>query len=119
MTDPDWLVRWRRGEPPLQPPPQPQVAPGQGGKGGTRKARAANGAGRESSGFREPREWKFDGCKRREPVLDLDHNPPRVVRMVGWRVCMRCSTPFWSDDVVRVRMCGECKAPPRGQRRTP
>ncbi len=121
MTDePEWLVRWHRGEPPLQPPPQPQAAPGQGGKGGTRKARAANGAGREASGFREPRfeAWRFDGCKRREPVLDLDHNPPRVVRMVGWRVCMKCSTRFWSDDVVRVRMCDECKAPPKGHRRS-
>lgn len=115
------LRRSRQAAPaaPAQPPTQPLAAPSQGGKGSTHKARAANGAGREALGFREPKEWKFDGGKRREPVLDLDHNPPRVVRMVGWRMCMRCSTPFWSGDVVRVRMCGECKAPPRGQRRNP
>lgn len=50
-------------------------------------------------------------------VLDHDHNSHRVVRRVGWRVCMRCSTPFFSDDVVRVSRCNGSKTPPEGSRR--
>jgi hypothetical protein len=42
---------------------------------------------------------------RREPVLDHDYHPPRLVRCVGWRRCMRCSEPFWSEDVVRLCLC--------------
>ena len=60
-------------------------------------------------GFSEPEPWDFDGCKRREAVLDHDHNPPRVVRHVGWRVCLKCEAPFFSEDVTRLRMCGGCK----------
>ena len=59
-----------------------------------------------SKGFTEPQPWPFDGGRRREPVLDHDHHPPRVVRRVGWHRCMRCRDPFWSDDVVRLRLCG-------------
>jgi hypothetical protein len=58
-----------------------------------------------SKGFSEPQPWEFDGCARREPVLDHDHHPPRVVRRVGWQRCMRCREPFWSEDVVRLRLC--------------
>lgn len=29
----------------------------------------------------------------------------RVVRYVGWRKCMRCGHPFWSEDVQRLRLC--------------
>ena len=47
---------------------------------------------------------------RREPVVDNDAKPARVVRLVGWRVCMKCSSPFWSGDVMRLRMCGGCKS---------
>jgi hypothetical protein len=75
--------------------------------------------GRFDTGFDEPQPWAWDGGKRREAVLDTDHMPPRIVRRVGWRVCMRCSTPFFSDDVVKIRMCPDCKLPPRGQRRSP
>mgnify|MGYP000294828774 CR=1 FL=1 len=73
--DPAWLVAWREGRTapaaPAQPPLQPQAAPSQGGSRAKPQARAANGAGRGSSGFSEPDPWPFDGGKRREPVLDL------------------------------------------------
>lgn len=62
-----------------------------------------------SQGFSEPKAWAFDGGARREPVLDMDLNPPRVVRQVGWRCCMRCAKPFFSDDVKALRICGGCK----------
>jgi hypothetical protein len=56
----------------------------------------------------EPNEWAFDGdLTRREPVLDPNWN--RVVRYVGWRKCLRCSTPHFTPDVVKVRICGACK----------
>ena len=119
MTEePAWLVAWRQKAPtaPAQPSTQPQAAPRQGGS--TPKAKRGLPPPLLSAGFREPRfeAWKFDGCKRREPVLDLDHTPPRVVRKVGWRVCMKCASPFWSVDVIRVRMCETCKLPPPGHR---
>jgi hypothetical protein len=41
----------------------------------------------------------------REPVLDHDYHPPRLVRHVGWRRCIRCREPFFSEDVVRLRLC--------------
>ena len=63
-------------------------------------------------GFAEPAPWDFDQCKRREVVLDHSFTPPRVVRSVGWRVCMKCATPFFSGDVVGVRLCDGCKNPP-------
>lgn len=58
-----------------------------------------------SKGFIEPQPWAFDGCVRREAVLDTDHTPPRVVRRVGWHRCLRCRQPFWSEDVTRLRLC--------------
>lgn len=60
-------------------------------------------------GFSEPKEWDWDGGKRREPELDMDYNPPRVVRSVGWRCCMRCAKPFFSSDVLAIRICDGCK----------
>lgn len=60
-------------------------------------------------GFSEPEPWPFDQCQRRDPVLDLDRHPPRVVRHVGWRICLTCASPFFSQDVMRLRMCGVCK----------
>jgi len=56
-------------------------------------------------GFSEPDPWAYDGGVRREQVLDCDHRPPRVVRIVGWRTCLKCSSPFWSEDVRGQRMC--------------
>ncbi|QHL91166.1 hypothetical protein GVO57_10485 [Sphingomonas changnyeongensis] len=52
-----------------------------------------------------PEPWADDGGLRREPVLDHDYAPPRVVRFVGWARCLRCRRPFFSEDVVRLRMC--------------
>jgi len=56
-------------------------------------------------GLIEPKRWSYDGGARREAVLDTDCNPPRVVRKVGWRNCLRCRKPFFSEDVVRLRLC--------------
>lgn len=56
-------------------------------------------------GFLEPVAWKRDDGTRREPVLDMDRRPPRVVRYVGWRACMRCRQMFWSEDVAGLRLC--------------
>ena len=116
LTDePAWLVAWREGRTapaaPAQRGAQPLAGVAQGGSRAKPQARAANGANRGSSGFTEPgfEAWRFDGCKRREPVLDLDHNPPLVVRKVGWRVCMCCVKPFWSENVIAVRLCHGCK----------
>ena len=57
-----------------------------------------------TQGIVEPYAWKYDGGKRREPVLDTDFN--RVIRKVGWRHCLKCRKPFFSEDVVRLRLCG-------------
>jgi hypothetical protein len=80
-------------------------------------ARLPKAVSQWGQGFSEPEPWDFDGCKRREAVLDHDHNPPRVVRHVGWRVCLKCEAPFFSEDVTRLRMCGGCKT--EGQKRDP
>lgn len=64
---------------------------------------------RVSPGFTEPDPWPFDGCKRREPALDTDVRPPRVVRVVGWNLCLRCRSQFFSPDVRGIRMCPACK----------
>jgi len=55
-------------------------------------------------GIIEPDAWPFDGCVRREPVLDEDI-PGRVVRRVGWHRCLKCRRPFFSEDVLRLRLC--------------
>lgn len=62
-------------------------------------------------GFTEPQPWSFDGCVRREPVLDHDFIPPRIVRRVGWQRCIRCRRPFWSEDVIRLRLCSGSTPP--------
>ncbi len=46
---------------------------------------------------------------RREPVLDPNYDPPRVIRYVGWRPCTCCGHKFFSRDVAGVRLCGPCK----------
>ncbi len=59
----------------------------------------------------EPLQWQFvEGDTRREPVLDHNFEPPRVVRYVGYRKCMSCPKYFFSLDVVRMRMCECCKS---------
>ena len=37
--------------------------------------------------------------------MDIDLNPPRVIRKVGWLHCLKCRKPFFSEDVVRLRLC--------------
>lgn len=68
----------------------------------------SSGAPRATPGIIEPEQWAYDGGKRREPVLDEDFYPPRVVRYVGWRCCMKCAKTFFSADMVRVRLCPPC-----------
>ena len=63
----------------------------------------------DSYGFAVPPTWPWDGGVRREAVLDCDHKPVRVVRRIGWRCCMKCTQPFFSADVVKVRMCSARK----------
>ena len=113
MTEPvpAWLAAWRAAqlvtqrEQPAPPSPAPTIAaaPAQAAP-----APAPPKVHRLSKGFSEPAPWPFDGCARREAVLDHDYHPPRVVRRVGWQRCMTCRKPFWSEDVVRVRLCATC-----------
>lgn len=56
----------------------------------------------------EPAQWN-PADDRRVPVIDRNVSPPRVVRYVGWRPCMRCSQTFFSPDVTGIRMCADCK----------
>lgn len=63
---------------------------------------------REGSDIIEPAQWGPADDKR-VPVLDPNTSPPRVIRYVGWRLCLRCGRKFFSRDVVAVRMCQPCK----------
>lgn len=103
---PAWLAAWRERGP--QPPAQPRKHPGQGCTGGEgRKAAVAEAARPKGNwqGFVEPERWPNDGGVRRESVLDTDCHPPRVVRKVGWRTCIACGSPFFSEDVLALRLC--------------
>lgn len=99
--EPAWLLAWRdqQSQPrPAPAPPAPRPKP-DGPKLPLRmRGQAA------AIGIMEPDPWPFDGCKRREPVMDEDY-PPRVVRKVGWHRCLKCSRPFFSEDVIRLRLC--------------
>ena len=56
----------------------------------------------------EPAQWhQRDDMRGR--VLDHNYDPPRVVRYVGWRPCIRCGRKFCSSDVAEVRICIACK----------
>jgi hypothetical protein len=104
---PPWLAAWRAQQA-AQPPAQREAHPRHGGNGGKRRASvvaAANRPKRNWHGFIEPKPWPYDGGTRREPVLDDDYCPPRVVRKVGWRSCMACAKPFFSEDVIALRLC--------------
>jgi len=106
---PAWLAAWRERGP--QPPAQPRQHPGQGCTGGAVRNAAVAEAARPARpkanwhGFVEPAQWPDDGGLRREAVLDMDHNPPRVVRHVGWQRCITCRSPFFSEDVLALRLC--------------
>lgn len=104
---PAWLAAWRAKQalPAPQGQPQGQASPAPG------PPRANH------FGFVEPQAWENDRGARREPVLDMDRNPPRVVRRVGWRTCLGCGRWFFSEDVSRLRLCdtgadeGGCRSP--------
>jgi hypothetical protein len=57
----------------------------------------------------EPEPWPQDGGARREPVLDPNWHPPRVIRRVGWARCLTCRDWFFSTDVCKVRLCRTCR----------
>lgn len=107
--EPAWLLAWRHGQaqPQAAPPPTPvAVTPAPAKTYAPRDTFAFPAReGVDLQGMIEPQRWDYDGCKRREPVLDADVRPPRVVRKVGWQRCMKCSRPFFSEDVVRLRLC--------------
>lgn len=106
---PAWLVAWRERGP--APPAQPQQRTRQGGNGEPAPASAVAEAQRprrptiNGQGFVEPERWPYDGGARRETVLDTDCHPPRVVRTVGWTNCLSCRSPFFSEDVLALRLC--------------
>jgi hypothetical protein len=106
---PPWLTAWREGRvAPPQLPAQREAQPRRHATGGKRRLAAVAAANRPKPnwhGFIEPEPWEYDGGTRREPVLDYDCAPPRVVRKVGWRSCMACGSPFFSEDVIALRLC--------------
>lgn len=56
----------------------------------------------------EPAHWPFNGYSLRKSVLDPSFEPHRLVRRIGWRPCLRCKRPHFSDDVSRIRLCSRC-----------
>ncbi len=99
---PAWLVAWQsrdRQPLPSPAPKRPKPAPPRDPYVPLRmRGQLA------AIGITEPDPWPFDGCKRREPVTDEDQ-PGRVVRKVGWNRCLKCRRPFFSEDVLRLRLC--------------
>lgn len=83
---------------PVPPAPKPDYAPHD-------SFNFPRAPGADMQGMIEPKRWDYDGCVRREAVLDADMSPPRVVRKVGWQRCMKCRRPFFSEDVLRLRLC--------------
>ena len=115
---PAWFVAWREGRCQSQRPPAQREQRGcQGYSGRPPIVSAVTEAQRPKANFLglvEPERWPYDGCVRREPVLDVDRDPPRMIRRLGWWRYMNCGTPFFSDDVVGLRLCVEptgCRAP--------
>lgn len=107
--EPASLAAWRERGP--QPLAQPRTSARQGGSRTAAASTAVAEAARctrpkgNSYGFVEPEPWPYDGGKRRESVLDLEYFPPRIVRKVGWQTCMCCGKPFFSEDVIALRLC--------------
>lgn len=99
--EPAWLLAWREQESQPKPPPAPPAPrPKPDGPHVPLRMRGQAAA----IGIIEPDPWPFDGCKRREPVMDEDDRH-RVVRKVGWHRCLKCRRPFFSEDVIRLRLC--------------
>ena len=102
MTQPAWLANWQPR--PTKHRSGPQVA----SKAAVQSAPAKPKANYQ--GFIIPERWPCDNGTRREPVMDMDTDPPRIGRYVGWKKCMRCGKWFFSEDVTRLRMCDETSA---------
>lgn len=103
--EPAWLLAWREQERQPRPAPAPPAAPTK-----PKPAHAPRDTfafpvreGADWQGMIIPKAWDFDGCVRREAVIDGDAN--RVVRKVGWHRCLKCRRPFFSEDVLRLRLC--------------
>lgn len=94
--------------------PKPPTAPAQRAQAPKAKPAGVKAKLHAPQGFghdlEEPEAWEWDGGKRREPVLDHNFRPPRIVRQVGWRCCMRCAKRFFSEDVIKVRLCERCRS---------
>lgn len=104
--EPAWLLAWREQQSQPLPAPAPALPPPAPRPKETSPKLPLRMRGQALAiGIIEPEPWSFDGCVRREPVFDIDH-PPRVVRKVGWHRCMKCRRPFFSEDVLRLRLCG-------------
>ena len=96
---PAWLAAWQANHPQaaVQGVQQRSQRSSGGGKQPKPRPAVAPPAVRpDMYGFTEPTPWAWDEGVRREAVLDHDHHPARVVRHVGWRVCLKCSKAFWS-----------------------
>ncbi len=100
--EPAWLLAWQYEQSKPRPAPSPKAPPPKLADGLHVPLRMRGQAA--AIGIIEPDPWPFDECKRREPVLDEDY-PPRVVRKVGWHRCLKCRRPFFSEDVLRLRLC--------------
>lgn len=99
---PSWLANWQSQ--PTNHHSGPRVAPKPAAQPEPTKPKA------NFQGFIIPERWPCDNGTRREPVMDMDTDPPRIVRYVGWKKCMRCGKWFFSEDVTRLRMCDETSA---------
>ncbi len=107
--EPTWLLAWRDQQrqreaapaPPLAATPAPTPLKVYAPRDTVQFAKVQ---GADLQGMIVPARWPFDGGVRREPVMDTDY-PPRVVRKVGWHRCLKCKMPFWSEDVLRQRLC--------------
>ena len=97
--EPAWMVAWRdRDHQQPSSPPSKVYAPHD-----TFSFPAKKGV--DWQGMIVPKRWAYDGCVRREAVMDADASPPHVVRKIGWQRCMKCRRPFFSEDVLRLRLC--------------
>jgi hypothetical protein len=109
LTDgePAWLLAWRQRQ------SQPQATlPSDSQPSRTTTTYAPRDTfafpvreGADWQGMIVPKRWDYDGCVRREAVIDADASPPRVVRRVGWQRCLKCRRPFFSEDVLCLRLC--------------
>lgn len=86
---PAWLAAWRAKQQGL-PAPQGQPQGRQPQAQASPAPAAPEPPGVNHYGFTEPSAWVNDRGARREPILDMDRTPPRVVSKVGWRTCMGC-----------------------------